>query len=165
MLPGGRGGVRFAAVAGRTIFRWQGVQFFSSACAPADPSLLINFEIELNSDGSIRTRYGSGNIDLFPVVGIAGGDRDPYVQNALTSEASPITLTNAQTGVFTPRTQRLYRPFNSILWYLLARVLAGRLSLSRVLATQEYHPQSILPAMTVRRFRTRTTPFPPNADV
>jgi subtilisin family serine protease len=90
-------------VAGRVIFRWQGVQFFNAACAAADPSLLINFEIELNSDGSIKTRYGSGNIDVFPVVGIAGGDRDPYVQSSLTSETSPITLTNAQTGVFTPR--------------------------------------------------------------
>ncbi len=82
----------------RIIFRWQGVQFGDGASG--DP---INFEIELRSDGMITTRYGAGNINLFPVVGISGGKPDAYVIDALTSEISPKTLTNAQSAVFTPR--------------------------------------------------------------
>ena len=85
------------------IFRWQGVpcNFNGTTCAGGDP---INFEIELNSNGVIKTRYGSGNINLFPVVGISGGEPDPYVIDSLTSELSPKTLTNAPSAVFTPRT-------------------------------------------------------------
>jgi len=82
--------------AGRIIFRWQGVQFNDGSP--------INFEIELQSDGHIITRYGSGNTNLLPVVGISGGEPDPYVITQLTSELSPITLTNAQSATFTPRT-------------------------------------------------------------
>ena len=82
--------------AGRIIFRWQGVQFNDGSP--------INFEIELGSDGHIITRYGSGNTNLLPVVGISGGEPDPYVITQLTSELSPITLTNAQSATFTPRT-------------------------------------------------------------
>jgi hypothetical protein len=37
-------------------------------------------------------------------VGISGGEPDAYVATALTSELSPINLTNAQSAVFTPRT-------------------------------------------------------------
>ncbi|HYX29752.1 MAG TPA: S8 family serine peptidase, partial [Pyrinomonadaceae bacterium] len=80
----------------RIIFRWQGVQF-----GDGTP---INFEIELKNDGTITTRYGSGNTNLLPVVGISNGGADPYVISQLTSEISPITLTNAQSAIFTPRT-------------------------------------------------------------
>ncbi len=82
----------------RIIFRWQGVQFGDGTTG--DP---INFEIELKNDGTITTRYGSGNTNLLPVVGISGGEPDPYVIDSLTSETSPKTLTNAQSAVFTPR--------------------------------------------------------------
>jgi subtilisin family serine protease len=84
--------------ANRIIFRWQGVQFGDGT--NGDP---INFEIELNSNGVIKTRYGSGNTNLNPVVGISGGEPDTYVIGALTSELSPKTLTNAQNALFTPR--------------------------------------------------------------
>lgn len=84
--------------AGRIIFRWQGVQFGDGT--NGDP---INFEIELRSDGNVITRYGSGNINLFPVVGISAGEPDAYVIDQLTSELSPKTLTNAQSAIFTPR--------------------------------------------------------------
>ncbi|HVS83068.1 MAG TPA: S8 family serine peptidase, partial [Pyrinomonadaceae bacterium] len=90
----------------RIIFRWQGVPFTSSTCPSSpltDPKSFINFEIELNSNGTIKTRYGSGNTNLFPVVGISGGEPDVYVADALTSELSPMSLTNAQGAVFTPR--------------------------------------------------------------
>jgi len=84
----------------KIIFRWQGVQF--------EDGTPINFEIELRSDGTISTRYGAGNTNLFPVVGISGGEPDPYVIDALTSEISPKTLTNAQSAVFTPRSSCTY---------------------------------------------------------
>jgi subtilisin family serine protease len=77
------------------VFRWQGVQFESG-----NP---INFEIELNANGTITTRYGSGNVNLFPVVGISGGEPEVYVISTLTSEQSPLSLTNAQSAIFTPR--------------------------------------------------------------
>jgi len=85
--------------AGRIIFRWQGVQFGDGTTGDQ-----INFEIELRSDGNIITRYGSGNTNLQPVVGISGGEADPYVIDQLTSELSPKTLTNAQSATFAPRT-------------------------------------------------------------
>jgi hypothetical protein len=85
--------------AGRIIFRWQGVQFGDGTIGDQ-----VNFEIELRSDGSIITRYGQGNTNVLPVVGISGGEPDPYVITQLTSELSPITLTNAQSATFTPRT-------------------------------------------------------------
>jgi subtilisin family serine protease len=81
----------------RIIFRWQGVQFGDGT--NGDP---INFEIELRSDGVITTRYGAGNTNLFPVVGISGGEPDPFVITPLTSELSPINLTNAPGAVFVP---------------------------------------------------------------
>ncbi|MDX6405868.1 MAG: hypothetical protein QOH70_3323 [Blastocatellia bacterium] len=89
--------------ANRIIFRWQGVQFGDGTNGAP-----INFEIELRSDGSVITRYGAGNINLLPVVGISGGEPDPYVIDALTSELSPKTLTNAQSAVFTPRSNCTY---------------------------------------------------------
>jgi len=84
------------------IFRWQGVpcNAVNQVCTGGDP---INFEIELKNDGTITTRYGSGNTNLNPVVGISGGEPDAYVIDSLTSETSPKTLTNAQSAVFTPR--------------------------------------------------------------
>ncbi len=82
----------------RIIFRWQGVQFGDGVNGAP-----INFEIELNTNGTIKTRYGSSNTNLLPVVGISGGEPDVYVADALTSELSPISLTNAQGAVFTPR--------------------------------------------------------------
>src|SRR5438552_7695620 len=80
------------------IFRWQGVQFGDGV--NGDP---INFEIELSSDSIIKTRYGSGNTNLFPVVGISGGEPDVYVVDSLTSDQSPISLSNASSAIFTPR--------------------------------------------------------------
>jgi subtilisin family serine protease len=77
------------------IFRWKGVQF-----GDGTP---INFEIELRADGVVTTRYGDGNVNLLPVVGVSGGAPDPYVIDSLTSELTPKTLTNAQNVVFTPR--------------------------------------------------------------
>ncbi len=49
------------------------------------------------------TRYGAGNTNLLPVVGISGGEPDAYVVDSLTSETSPKTLTNAQSVIFTPK--------------------------------------------------------------
>ncbi len=88
--------------ASRIIFRWQGVIFGDGSTPANQPP--VNFEIELRSDGTIITRYGSGNTSLFPVVGIGGGEPDPYVILSHTSELSPISLTNAQTVTFLPRT-------------------------------------------------------------
>jgi subtilisin family serine protease len=85
--------------AGRVIFRWQGVQFGDGLSG--DP---INFEIELRNDGTVITRYGSGNTNLNPVVGISAGEPDPYVIDSLTSELSLKSLTNAQSASFAPRT-------------------------------------------------------------
>jgi subtilisin family serine protease len=84
--------------ANRVILRWQGVQFGNGTTGGP-----INFEVELNSNGVIKTRYGSGNTNLFPVVGISGGEPDVYSISSLTSELSPISLTNAPSAVFTPR--------------------------------------------------------------
>jgi subtilisin family serine protease len=84
--------------ANRVIFRWQGVQFGDGTTGGP-----INFEIELNSNGVIKTRYGSGNTNLLPVVGISGGEPDVYSISTHTSELSPISLTNANSVVFTPR--------------------------------------------------------------
>lgn len=90
--------------AGKVIFRWQGVPcaFDGNACTGTTP---VNFEVELNSNGVIKTRYGTGNTGLFPTVGISGGERDPYVITADTSEETPINLTNAPEVTFTPRAQ------------------------------------------------------------
>jgi hypothetical protein len=90
----------------RIIFRWQGVEFGDGTAG--DP---VNFEVELRIDGTVITRYGAGNTNLFPVVGISGGEPDPYVIDALTSETSPKTLTNAQSAVFAPRSACTYALF------------------------------------------------------
>ncbi len=91
---------------GRIIFRWQGVPFTDATCPGSpltDPNSFINFEIELRNDGNVITRYGSGNVNLQPVVGISAGEPDAYVIDQLTSELSPKTLTNAESALFTPR--------------------------------------------------------------
>ncbi len=84
------------------IFRWQGVPCHpvGSTCSGGDP---INFEIELNANSTIKTRYGTGNTSLLPVVGISAGEADPYAIDSLTSELTPKDLTNAQSATFTPR--------------------------------------------------------------
>jgi subtilisin family serine protease len=87
---------------GQVIFRWQGVpcNFDGNVCT-GGPN--VNFEIELNSNGIIRTRYGSPNTGLTPTVGIGGGGQEAYVIPSHTSEDVPINLTNAAQVTFTPR--------------------------------------------------------------
>jgi subtilisin family serine protease len=85
----------------RIIFRWQGEIFGDGSNPALQPQ--VNFEIELRSNGIILTRYGSGNTNLFPVVGIGGGEPEAYVIPSHTNETTPISLTNAQTVTFTPR--------------------------------------------------------------
>jgi subtilisin family serine protease len=101
--------VYFVQLADRVILRWQGVQFGDGINGGP-----INFEIELNSNGVIKTRYGSGNTNLFPVVGISGGEPDVYSISTHTSELSPISLTNAQSAVFTPRSLGPVAPPDSV---------------------------------------------------
>src|SRR6185436_14963370 len=90
--------------ANRMIFRWQGkpCNFDGEVCTGGAD---VNFEIELNTDGTIKTRYGSGNIGLFPTVGIGGGNPDAYFVATHTSEESPIDMTNKGEVTFTPRPQ------------------------------------------------------------
>jgi hypothetical protein len=100
-------GVYVTESATQVIFRWQGVpcNFNGSECTGGNP---VNFEIELNSNGVIRTRYGSGNtVPLVPTVGIGGGEQDGYVVASHTSldEQTPKALTNAGQVTYTPRTQ------------------------------------------------------------
>jgi subtilisin family serine protease len=86
--------------ASHIIFRWQGVTFGDGTPATEFP---VNFEVELKPDGTILTRYGSGNTNLFPVVGIAGGEPEAYSIPSHTSEQVAINLTNAPQVTFTPR--------------------------------------------------------------
>lgn len=91
--------------AGRIIFRWKGVTFGAGTAATEFP---VNFEIELRSNGTILTRYGTGqsspvNTNLLPVVGISGGEPDAYVIPSHTSEQVFKSLTNAQEVTFLPR--------------------------------------------------------------
>lgn len=80
----------------RVIFRWQAVTF--GAETP------VNFEIELRRDGTIQTRYGSGNENLSRViVGISGGDPDAYFIGSHSTEGTSLSLTNAQTVTFALR--------------------------------------------------------------
>jgi subtilisin family serine protease len=89
----------------RIIFRWKAVTFGSETAATQFP---VNFEIELRSNGTILTRYGTGqsapvNTNLLPVVGISGGEPDPYVIPSHTSEQTFKSLTNAPEVTFLPR--------------------------------------------------------------
>jgi hypothetical protein len=89
----------------RIIFRWEGVTFGAETIQTQFP---VNFEIELRSNGTILTRYGTGqsaptNTNLFPVVGISGGEPEAYVIPSHTSEQVSTNLTNAQEVTFLPR--------------------------------------------------------------
>ena len=89
---------------GKVIFRWQGVpcnydEVHRVCAGGAD----VNFEIELNANGIIKTRYGSGNTGIFPTVGIGGGGQEAYFIPTHTSETTAINLTNAAEVTFTPR--------------------------------------------------------------
>jgi hypothetical protein len=89
---------------GKVIYRFQGVpcEFDGNVCTGTTP---VNFEIELNTNGVIKTRYGSGNVALFPTVGIGGGGQQAYVITSHTDEQNPKDLTNAAEITFTPRAQ------------------------------------------------------------
>jgi len=99
-------GIYVTQSAGQIIFRWQGVpcDFNGSVCTGGAP---VNFEIELNSNGVIRSRYGSADQDLVPTVGIGGGEQDGYVVPSHTSldEETSKNLTNAGQVTYTPRAQ------------------------------------------------------------
>ena len=101
----GDAGVYVTQSPGQIIFRWQGVpcNFNGQDCTGTVP---VNFEIELNSNGVIRSRYGS-NATLVPTVGIGGGEQDGYVVASHTSldEETPKNLTNAGQVTYTPRAQ------------------------------------------------------------
>jgi hypothetical protein len=88
----------------RVIFRWQAVTN-DNAVGPGvsrgeNP---VNFEIELRRDGTIIMRYGEGNQNLFPVVGISGGEPDTYPVPSHSSELTAKDLGHASTVTFTPR--------------------------------------------------------------
>jgi len=97
-------GVYVTQSANQIIFRWQGVpcNFDGNDCTGGAP---INFEVELNSNGVIRSRYGSGNTNLIPTVGLGGGEQDGYVVDSHTSidEQTTKSLTNAGEVTYTPR--------------------------------------------------------------
>lgn len=91
--------------ASRIIFRWAAVTFGSGTPATEFP---VNFEIELRSNGTILTRYGTGqsspiNTGLLPVVGISAGEPDTYVILSHTSKNTFLSLTNAPEVTFLPR--------------------------------------------------------------
>jgi len=89
---------------GQVIFRWQGkpCNFDGNICVGGAD---VNFEVELNSNGIIKTRYGSGNTGLLPTVGIGGGGQEAYFIPTLTSEDGKINLTNAPQVTFAPRAE------------------------------------------------------------
>ncbi len=100
----GPGGVLQTPTANSTqiVFRWQGVpcNFDGAVCLGGAP---VNFEVEINKDGTIRSRYGTGNTNLFPTVGIGGGGQDGYVVTSHTSEETLLSLTNAGQVTYLPR--------------------------------------------------------------
>lgn len=81
------------------IFRWQATVFGSN-----NP---VNFEAELRRDGTFVCRYGPGNQDLSPVVGLSFGQPAAYVISSHTVEywqAGPrLNLGQAQTVTFATR--------------------------------------------------------------
>ena len=91
--------------AGRVIFRWQGVTYDRG-------EVPVNMEIELRIDGTILMRYGAGqsaptNTNLTPIVGISVGEPVAYsVTSHISSAPNLISLTNAQTVVIAPHTNR-----------------------------------------------------------
>jgi len=89
----------------RIIFRWQAVTY-DAPMAPGGVSRgenPVNFEIELQINGTIIYRYGDGNQKLFPVVGLGGGWPEPYLVSSHTSDGEFKDLTNAGTITFTRR--------------------------------------------------------------
>ena len=99
-------GVYVTQSANQIIFRWKAVPcgFDGNVCTGGSP---VDFEIELNSNGVIRTRYGASDPKLVPTVGIGGGQQDGYVVADHTSldEQTPVNLTNAGQITYTPRAQ------------------------------------------------------------
>jgi subtilisin family serine protease len=89
------------------IFRWQAVTFGILPDGTPRGENPVNFEIELRNDGTVVTRYGSGNTNLTPVVGLSGGEPDAYVIDADTRPFGDprglLSLTNAATVTYTPR--------------------------------------------------------------
>ncbi|HEY6660985.1 MAG TPA: S8 family serine peptidase [Pyrinomonadaceae bacterium] len=88
----------------QVIFRWQATRF---GCT--NPCAGVNFEIELNTNGTIRTRYGT-NPNMLPTVGIGGGDQDGFVVPSHSSETTEINLTNAGQVTFAPRAAAAFSP-------------------------------------------------------
>ena len=88
----------------RVIFRWQAVTF-DTELSPGNSrgENPVNFEIELRIDGTIVVRYGDGNQNLLPVVGISGGEPDPYLVDSHTSQPALKSLAFAPAITFTPR--------------------------------------------------------------
>jgi subtilisin family serine protease len=86
----------------RVIFRWQAVTFDTplpgGGSRGENP---VSFEIELQRSGDIVIRYGAGNTNVRPIVGISGGEREPYFVGSHSSENSLINLTNAPSVSFT----------------------------------------------------------------
>lgn len=85
------------------IFRWQGVPCNWDGVSQCNFGPPVNFEIELKSNGQVSTRFGSGNTNLFPVVGVSGGEPDTYLIGTHTSVNAPKTLTNARNVTYIPR--------------------------------------------------------------
>jgi subtilisin family serine protease len=99
-------GVYVTKSANQVIFRWKAVpcNFNGSQCLGGSN---VDFEIELNSNGVIRTRYGNSDPNLVPTVGIGGGEQEGIVIASHTSldEQTPKNLTNAGQVTYTPRAQ------------------------------------------------------------
>jgi hypothetical protein len=107
--------------ANRLIFRWQGVPFddaFASCSTPRSTSVYVNFEIELRTDGTVLFRYGQ-NPQMFPTVGISGGDPDAYLVASHTRRDGffgpmSLSLSNAQTVTFSPRLAQVFTISGSV---------------------------------------------------
>lgn len=113
----------------RVIYRWQATRF--GCQIPCSP---INFEIELNNDGTIRIRYGAGNENVIPTVGIGGGDHDGYVVASHSSQLditdlNPISLNNAQQITFSPRPATEPTTLNNSQVELKTWTIGGRTSM------------------------------------
>ena len=113
----------------KIVFRWQGKPCnFNQVTLECQGGADVNFEIELNRDGTIRSRYGAGNTNLFPTVGIGGGDQDGYVVNTHTSEGTPFSLTNASQITYAPLPQFSATTLNASNVELKAWTIGGRTS-------------------------------------
>ncbi|HEX3184297.1 MAG TPA: S8 family serine peptidase [Pyrinomonadaceae bacterium] len=82
------------------IFRWQGVpcNFDGVNCQGLSKpgATPVDFEIELNANGTIKSRYGNSNANLRPTVGLGGQGSDPYVVTSHTSKDTDLSLTSAR---------------------------------------------------------------------